>query len=82
MTGMVMPGGMSGADFTERVRQDHPTIKPILTSGYALEQMTDRQHLLVAQTVHIGRVFTDTSERSRRGIALPDRHTATSPPLV
>jgi CheY-like chemotaxis protein len=40
MTGMVMPGGMSGADFTERVRQDHPTIKPILTSGYALEQMT------------------------------------------
>ena len=40
VTDMVMPGAMSGADFTERVRQDHPTIKPILTSGYALEQMT------------------------------------------
>ena len=39
LTDMVMPGGMTGADLVQRVRQDYPKIRPIITSGYAPEQL-------------------------------------------
>lgn len=34
-TDMVMPGGMSGADLLEKVRDMYPDIKRLVTSGYA-----------------------------------------------
>jgi CheY-like chemotaxis protein len=32
---MVMPGGMSGAQLLDRVRNNYPHIQRLLTSGYA-----------------------------------------------
>jgi PAS domain S-box-containing protein len=34
-TDLVMPGGMDGADLADRVREAHPNVKVLLTSGFA-----------------------------------------------
>jgi PAS domain S-box-containing protein len=36
---LVMPGGMSGFDLARRVRESHPQVHVILTSGYSAELM-------------------------------------------
>ncbi|MGI9478178.1 MAG: PAS domain S-box protein [Hyphomicrobiaceae bacterium] len=40
LTDVVMPGGMTGIDLVEHVRRSHPTIKAILSSGYAPDGST------------------------------------------
>jgi PAS domain S-box-containing protein len=37
LTDMVMPGGMSGLDLTERLRKTNSELKVIISSGYSLE---------------------------------------------
>ena len=37
LTDMVMPGGVSGKDLAERLRQEDPKLKVIFTSGYSAE---------------------------------------------
>jgi PAS domain S-box-containing protein len=37
LTDLVMPGGMSGKELSERLRQENPKLKVIYTSGYSAE---------------------------------------------
>jgi CheY-like chemotaxis protein len=39
LTDVVMPGGMSGYDLGSWIRENHPHIKVLLTSGFAPELM-------------------------------------------
>jgi CheY-like chemotaxis protein len=39
-----MPGGISGLDLCDMVRERWPHIRPLLTSGYA-EELTSSDHL-------------------------------------
>jgi PAS domain S-box-containing protein len=44
LTDMVMPGGMSGLELAEKLREINPALKTIISSGYSLE--IARQNLL------------------------------------
>jgi CheY-like chemotaxis protein len=49
LTDMVMPGGMSGLELAERLRDMNPAVKVIISSGYSLE--ITRQNLLKERRV-------------------------------
>ena len=40
LTDMVMPGGLSGLELAQRLQDEKPRLKAIVTSGYSLEMTT------------------------------------------
>lgn len=44
-TDIVMPGGISGWELVERARELYPTLRVLLTSGYALETLVERNRI-------------------------------------
>jgi CheY-like chemotaxis protein len=42
---MVMPGGMTGSDLAGRLRDDRPTLKVLLSSGYSDEMLGESAHV-------------------------------------
>ncbi|MDP1615970.1 PAS domain-containing protein [Phenylobacterium sp.] len=43
LSDIVMPGGVSGVDLARRLRDDHPSLPVVLTTGYTAEKLDDAE---------------------------------------
>src|SRR5262245_974989 len=72
-TDMIMPGGMNGRELAERLRQRHPRLKVLYTSGYAYNAMAGEAAAAFQVAPLLGKPY------SRRDLAIKVREVLDEP---